>query len=170
MDLFDKNLEQAVFKELCSQSWKILYCHLGFSDTEDELVEAVINFDKEPQEKPTWESFLPGLKRAKENCQEISSIAVNFENSIQGLELIDKSYLASILLKISGSHLNKAAVFEFGVHMIQKNEKNKSLNFNNRFWDIQKDCINFLSVLRMNIEIITHSQTGDFKNPFRSEQ
>jgi len=169
MDLFDKSLETPIFEELCCQSWKILYCHLGFSDTEDELVEGVINFDKEPEKKLSWESFLPRLKKAKENCREISTLASNFEEVIQQSELIDKSYIANILLRIAGSHLNKAAVYELGIHAIQKNEKDISLNFNNRYWDIQKDCINFLSVLRMNIEIITHSQTGSFQNPFRSE-
>ncbi len=136
MDLFDKSLDPAVFKELCHHSWKILYCHLGFSDTEDELVNAVINFDKNPEEKPSWKVFLPRLKRAKDNCREISNLAANFEDVIQSSELIDKSYLANILLRIAGSHLNKAAVYEFGIHAIQKNEKDLSLNFGNRYWDI----------------------------------
>jgi hypothetical protein len=169
MDLFDKSLESPIFEELCCQSWKILYCHLSFSDTEEELVENLISFDKEPDKKPSWVLFLPRLKKAKENCREISSLAVNFEDVIQDSKLIDKSYLANIILRIAGSHLNKAAVYEFGIHAIQKNEKDISLNFSSRYWDIQKDCINFLSVLRMNIEIITHSQTGSFQNPFRSE-
>ena len=167
MDLFDTKLEPSTFKELCNNSWKILYFHLGFSDTEEELVEAIINYDKQPGTKPAWELFLPQIQKAKENCREISSVAINFEKAIQDSNLIDKSYLANILLRIAGSHLNKAAVYEFGLHAIQKNEKNISLNFNSRYWDIQKDCVNFLSVLRMNIEIITHSQTGNFQNPFR---